>query len=158
MTPINKSPVVAIACVCLAFVGCSEQKNMLPEITLEDSVANVESLTEEILTAFETGDPKAADPPLHKISYAMTEVLKQAKAKISSEEILAKLKGHINTLLDGLEGELHDFMHGGAVPEDYDIAPLATKLRQAVEDLKSDLGITLDETAGAPMPEGSQSK
>ncbi len=134
----------------LAF-GCAEQKQTAPRVTLKQTVAKVSDLTEQILTAFEKGDFQAADPPLHQIGYALTEVFKQAKARAISSEKLLAVKSHINELLDGFEGELHDFMHDGQVPEDYDIAPLAKKLRTTIAKLKNDLGIPdLTEEINAP--------
>lgn len=138
---VRYSALFSVCATMLFSLGCAEQKATMPQITLQDSVNQVEDLTEQILAAFETGDPKDADPPLHKIGYALTQMLKQAKAEAVSEEKLVALKSHINDLLNGFEGELHDFMHGGGVPEDYDVAPLATKLRTTMAELKSDLGM-----------------
>ena len=109
-----------------------------------DGMANnldlLTSATEEIINAFETGEPESAHNNLHNVDFLITQIAQKAKSQELSSEKESEIKQHAEALLDEFQ-VLDSYLHGTEVPEDYDFAPVATKLRESLAKLKEALGM-----------------
>lgn len=130
-------PLLAAALSAAAFsIGCGGSK--APEVDpaqLPRVLTKVESLTEEIIGAFDSGEPFAADHALHEMSKVHNSLGRIAQAVLPAEDKASMAKA-LENHLDAL-AILHAPMHKDVFPEDFEFEPVRKKLLDSLEAMRS---------------------
>lgn len=131
----SASNIVHCLLVVILCLGCGN--------AIDDMATNFDLLsssTEEIIEAFETGDPESAHNSLHNVDFLITQIAQEAKSQGLSPDKESEIRQHAETLLDEFQ-VLDGYLHGEEIPEDYDFSPVATKLRESLAKLREALGV-----------------
>jgi hypothetical protein len=127
------------ACLVAAFaIGCGQSGPKLDPKQFPKALITLESLTEEIIAAFEAGDPHAADRPMHQLGKSFNSIKQLADVAGLSDQQQTKLDDARESLLDTF-AVLHEPLHDEKLPEDFEFEPLKQQLLDGLAELRAAL-------------------
>lgn len=131
-------PLLAV-CLAAAFaIGCGQSGPELDPKQFPKALITLESLTEEIIAAFEAGDPHAADRPMHQLGKSFNSIKQLAEVAGLSDQQQTKLDDARESLLDTF-AVLHEPLHKDKLPEDFEFEPLKQQLLDGLAELRAAL-------------------
>lgn len=135
----RRHPVAAVAAV-IFLTGCGTAERAAGEARqkLADAVAKLEGIAAEIVAAIDSGDPMAADGPMHKI-IGPIDAIEQFGGRIGLDESIAKSISTAREKVVEALGVLHGPMHHGGFPDDFDFASAREGIVQAMAGLRDAL-------------------
>lgn len=120
----------------VAIAGCGVPEQVKQQVA--DAVGKLEAETAKVFAAFDDGDPKAADGPMHKIGKPF-QMLKTLTSKLGLDEQGVTALTDAREELLGALAEVHKPMHEPVFPEDFDFAPIRQKLIDGFAALRAAL-------------------
>lgn len=129
---------VAGAVVWMAGCGPSNTGPKLDPSQFPKALISLESKTEQIIAAFESGDAPSADRPMHQLGKLFGSIQRLAEPA----GLDAKQRDAVKLALDDITdsfGDLHEPMHKDVFPEDFDFAPIRDDIRDGLKKLRSAL-------------------
>lgn len=138
---------LALAAVALS-IGCGQKSPPIDPDQFPRAVASIESKTEEIIEAFDSGSPEAADRPLHMLPKTFSTAKRLAGQAGLDAGQKSALDAALNDLLDAF-GELHAPLHEEEFPEDFDFAPIKERLLDGLKGVRGALPATALEVVQA---------
>ncbi|MEQ8849821.1 hypothetical protein [Botrimarina sp.] len=131
---------IAAALAVLTLAGCGKPEPPVDDLPqkLADAITQLEAKTVEVFEGFESGDPMAADEPMHEIGKPLV-ALKELAGKIEIDESTSTAIADARDKLLEAFGELHEPMHHGGFPDDFDFEPIREKLVGGLADLREAL-------------------
>ncbi|MEO0530912.1 MAG: hypothetical protein AAF266_10120 [Planctomycetota bacterium] len=128
----------ALAVVWVAGCGPSQTGPQLDPSQFPKALASLEAKTEQILAAFESGDPKAADRPLHQLGKLFASIKRLAEPAGLNADQLKGMNAAVDKINDAF-AELHEPMHQAEFPEDFEFAPIRAKIEEGLKALRAAL-------------------
>ncbi|QDV75318.1 hypothetical protein [Botrimarina mediterranea] len=134
-----RPPFLAAALSAVAFsIGCGPTGPELDPAQFPKALITLESLTEEIIAAFEAGNPQAADRPMHQLGKSFSTIQQLAGVAGLSDQQLTKLDDAKDSLLETF-AVLHEPLHEDELPEDFKFEPLKQQLLDGLAELRAAL-------------------
>lgn len=143
---------LTLCCAVTALIGCKEPGPKVAPEQLPKSLALLESQTEEILAAFDDEDLDTADRVMHNLGKVYGTVNRLGDQLLEQPQATA-LKKAVKEHLDAM-GELHEPLHGGELPEGFDLEPIREKLLASADAIRA----ALPEGIAAKLVEAAEAR
>ncbi len=117
--------------------GCGPTAAKVDPEQLPRVLIRLESLTDEIIEAFDAGEPMAADRAMHSLGKVYSALKRQATASLDESQQAAINEG-LDKHLDAL-AIVHAPMHSGTFPSDFDFEPVREQLTTSLEKIRAAL-------------------
>lgn len=118
-------------------LGCGQFK-AAPQVAPDqfpDVLLGIEEGVEATIRAIESGNPKAADAPLHQMPRLIGVAKQLARPVGLTDGQQAALTAGLDEL-SAVFGELHGPVHQGELPADFDFAPYKERMESAVQSVR----------------------
>lgn len=128
----------SLTIVLLLLAGCGGKDPLVSVDQFPKALIGLEEKTEKVLAAFDAGDPKAADGPMHSILRDFNLIERLAAPAGLTTDQQAALNQATGKLIDTY-GTLHAPMHKPVFPADFDFKPLREQLLEGLKAVRTAL-------------------